>query len=155
MTSTRSKLPLKRAFSAGGVVCRWQGGSIQVVICGQKRSGVWTLPKGTPQGGERLEETAVREVEEETGLQVAMVDKIGSIQYWFIEEGVRYFKTVYYYLMRPLGGDVVYHDPEFDEVRWFDLPEALEVLTYKNDGEMVRRAAEIIRRGVGQESGTA
>lgn len=146
MTATRPKLPLKRAFSAGGVVYRCQGDSVQVVICGQRNSGVWGLAKGTPQRGERLEETAIREVEEETGLQVAIVDKIGSIQYWFVEEGVRYFKTVYYYLMRPIGGDIANHDPEFDEVRWCDLPEAPDLLTYKNDAEIVRRAAEMIRQ---------
>lgn len=145
MSATRPKLPFQRAVSAGGVVYRCQGDSIQVVICGQKLSGVWALPKGTPQAGERLEETALREVEEETGLRVTILDKIGSVQYWFVEDGVRYFKTVCYYLMEPLGGDTANHDPEFDEVRWCDLPEALGLLTYKNDAEVVRQAAEMVR----------
>lgn len=145
MTATGSKLPVKRTYSAGGVVYRRHGDAIEIVVCGHHDAGVWALPKGTPQKGERLEETALREVEEETGLRTEVTAKIGYVQYWFVEDGVRYFKTVYYYLMRPVGGDMSRHDPEFDEVRWCRIDEALKSLTYKNDSDIVRRAGEMIR----------
>lgn len=144
MTPTSSKLPVKRAFSAGGVVYR-RHDLIEIVICGHNDAEVWALPKGTPRKGERLEATALREVEEETGLRTRITDKIGYVQYWFVEDGIRYFKTVYYYLMQSIGGDMSDHDPEFDEVRWCEISEALKILTYKNDADIVSRAQQMIR----------
>ncbi len=147
MSGPGSRLPFKRVYSAGGVVFRRQGGDIEVVVCGQRETGVWALPKGSPHAGESMEETASREVEEETGLRVNIVRKIGNVEYWFVEDGVRYFKTVYYYLMKPVGGDMADHDPEFDEVRWSVLSEALGQLSYENDTKIVRQAEEMVRAG--------
>src|SRR3989337_2529706 len=76
----------------------------EVVICGRDSDGVWGLPKGTLDEGESLEQAAVREVSEETGLQVKIVKKIGVVEYWFAWEGVRVHKWVHHYLMRTTGG---------------------------------------------------
>lgn len=149
MSGGGSRLPFKRVYSAGGVVYRRQGPDTEVVICGQRDTGIWALPKGSPRKGESLGETATREVQEETGLKVGIERKIGEVQYWFVEGGVRYFKTVHYYLMNVAGGNTADHDPEFDEVRWSTLVEALEALTYKNDADIVRQAAGILRAGEG------
>ncbi len=106
----------------------------------------WSLAKGTPDAGETLEETALREVREETGLDVEMQAPIKSIDYWFADRGgdVRYHKTVHFYLMTPVGGDTSLHDPEFDVVEWFPSERALEVLQYANEVEVLRRALELI-----------
>ncbi len=136
---------VRRSLSAGGVVYRWRNGLTEVIICGHRGDRIWALPKGTPRQGERLDGTAQREVEEETGLEVEIIDKIGYVQYWFEENSVRYFKTVYYYLMKPTGGDLSAHDHEFDEVRWCEISEAMDVLTYKNDVDIVCGAGEIIQ----------
>lgn len=106
----------------------------------------WSLAKGTPDAGETLEETALREVREETGLDVEMQAPIKSIDYWFADRGgdVRYHKTVHFYLMVPVGGDTSLHDPEFDVVEWFPSERALEVLQYANEAEVLRRALELI-----------
>lgn len=89
-----------------------------------------------------MEETAVREVQEETGLEVALVKHLGAIRYWFVRgsDGVRCRKTVHFYLMRPVGGSFASHDPEFDEVHWFPAGEALGVMTYGNEAQMVEKA---------------
>ena len=106
----------------------------------------WSLAKGTPDAGETLEETALREVREETGLDVEVQAPIKSIDYWFADRGgeVRYHKTVHFYLMVPVGGDTSLHDPEFDVVEWFPSERALEVLQYANEAEVLRGALELI-----------
>ena len=106
----------------------------------------WSLAKGTPDSGESLEETALREVREETGLEVEIQEPIKSIDYWFAERGgeVRYHKTVHFYLMVPVGGDIALHDPEFDLVQWFPSDEALKTMKYANEAEVLRQALELI-----------
>lgn len=151
MSAPRQRIPFKRVYSSGGVVYRLNREGIEIVVCGRKASGVWALPKGTPRIGESLQETAAREVEEETGLKVTIEEQIGQVQYWFVEEGVHYFKTVYYFLMRPAGGDMADHDPEFDEVLWLAFDKALGVLTYDNDLNIVRRAGELVLLRSGKE----
>src|SRR5690606_29795202 len=73
--------------SAGGVVYRASGAGPEVVICGNLARGTWSLPKGTPEPGEEFEQTAVREVSEETGLAVKALEPLGSIDYWFAMRG--------------------------------------------------------------------
>ncbi len=141
-----ARLQTKRAVSAGGVVCREHEGRLEVLLCGRSSQGLWALPKGTPDQGENLEQTAVREVEEETGLKAAIQRKIGAIRYWFSvpDEGVRYYKTVHYYLMEPVGGDLAAHDWEFDIVQWFPYEEALRLMTYANEVGMVQKAGALM-----------
>jgi 8-oxo-dGTP pyrophosphatase MutT (NUDIX family) len=139
-------MPIEEAVSAGGVVYRRGPQGIEVVICGRTKDGVWGLPKGTPAPGESLEETAAREVAEETGLQVRPLAKIGTIEYWFVrpQEKVRVHKRVHHYLMVPTGGSVEQHDWEYDLVEWVPIEEAIQRLTYPNEAEVVRQAQRLI-----------
>ena len=132
--------------SSGGVVYRHSKGSLEIVLCGRTKSKLWSLPKGTPVIGENLEETAIREVSEETGLEVVIQDKIGVINYSFVneEKNIQYHKHVHFYLMVKSGGSFEKHDHEFDSVRWFSLEEALRVVTYENEIEVILKAKELI-----------
>src|SRR4029078_12670553 len=98
------------------------------LVVGMRRRGrdgvTWTLPKGTPSRGETTEETALREVREETALQVRITAPLPSIEYTFIQDGTRIRKTVHYFLMEPTGGDLARHDHEFEAVRWVPFSEA-------------------------------
>jgi 8-oxo-dGTP pyrophosphatase MutT (NUDIX family) len=136
-------MPSARATSAGGVVLR-QGESGTELVLGRRRrerDGVtWSLPKGTPSGDETMEQTALREVEEETGLQVRIVAPIGPIEYYFVQSGTRIHKTVHYYLMEAVGGDLGLHDHEFDEVRWVRTDDAPTIMTFSTEREVVARA---------------
>ena len=118
---SRPRLRNAQATSAGGIVVRVGQGRHELVL-GLRRLDrdreLWTLPKGTPEPGETIEQTAIREVGEETGLGVRIVEPVGAIDYFFIQDGERIHKTVHYFLMEPEGGDMATHDHEFDEVAW-------------------------------------
>ena len=152
-----AKLKTARAESDGGVVYRGEGDNVEVVLVGRTERNSWFLPKGTPNKGESREETAVRETREETGLNVRILEPIRNITYWFMSGRTRIYKTVYYYLMVATGGDLSLHDPEYDRVAWFPVSQALAILTYSNDADVVRRAVDLIRRreklAVGDQAG--
>jgi 8-oxo-dGTP pyrophosphatase MutT (NUDIX family) len=142
-----ARLTNATATSAGGIVVRYEQGTPQIVIGRRRRErdGVtWTLPKGTPVPGESTEETALREVAEETGLEVRITAPLDSIEYWFAPQGLRIHKTVHYFLMEPIGGDLADHDHEFDEVRWVSLEEAPALLTFETERALVGRAAAAV-----------
>lgn len=136
----------RSAVSAGGVVYRRRGGRIEVVLVARTADGLWALPKGTCESGETLEQTAVREVEEETGLRVRIVDVVGSTRYSFSVRGerVRVDKVVHHYLMEAHGGDFSLHDEEHDVVDWVDVREARRLLTHEAQRDIVDRASVLI-----------
>ena len=144
------------ATSAGGIVVRHDADGAWLVVGSRSRERdgrTWTLPKGTPNPGETREETALREVAEETGLQVRIIEPVDSIEYRFIQSGTRIRKTVHYFLMAAVGGDIAMHDHEFEEVRWIRFSEAATVLTFETERSLVARAARLVdaRRSVGME----
>jgi 8-oxo-dGTP pyrophosphatase MutT (NUDIX family) len=138
--------PQVRDVSAGGVVYRrsTEAGPVEVALVGRLRPKRWALPKGTPEVGETLEGTAVREVGEETGLLVRIEQPLDQIQYWFVWGGVRHFKTVHFYLMEMVGGDTANHDGEYDVVEWFPIAEALRRLSYPNEARVVDKAQQVL-----------
>jgi len=136
-----------RATSAGGVVHRTVDGRLQIVLGHRREPPLWALPKGTPHAGETLEETALREVHEETGLELELESPIRSVSYVFVRGRIRFHKTVHFFLMRPVGGDVSQHDREFDDVRWLDIDEALELMTHATERALVDETATMIPTG--------
>jgi 8-oxo-dGTP pyrophosphatase MutT (NUDIX family) len=136
-----------RATSAGGVVHRREGDRTQILIVHRRSPRLWALPKGTPDAGETLEETALRETREETGIEVDVESPLRSIRYYFIRGSTRFHKTVHFFLMRPIGGGIEHHDAEFDEVRWTDAEEAIALLTHATERSVVedalKRVAEL------------
>jgi 8-oxo-dGTP pyrophosphatase MutT (NUDIX family) len=138
--------PTERATSAGGVVFRHAEQGIELLLGKRRRersSPTWSLPKGTPDEGETREETALREVTEETGLDVRILADVGDIHYRFVREGRRIDKTVHYFLMEAIGGDLADHDHEFEEVRWMSLAEADRVMSFASERDIVARALPV------------
>ena len=138
-------------ISSGGVVFRPAGAGYEVALIRVARADgdAWALPKGWVEKGEDLEQTAVREVREETGLDAKVLRKLGEITYEFYSKAdrSRIVKTVHVFLMEWLGGDTADHDDEVEEVRWFPLEDALRMLTYKNEREMLEKAMSLIQGG--------
>ena len=113
----------------------------------------WGLAKGLIEEGEGSEETARREVREETGIEAEIEEDLGEISYFYVWEGIRVKKSVHFYLMRATGGDVSRHDHEMEDVRWFPAGEALRLASYKTEHEVLSRAAEGLMRERSAEDG--
>ncbi len=148
MTSA-SGLRIERAVSAGGVVYRRGERGIEFLLCGRTAERLWALPKGTPEYGETLEQAALREVREETGLAVEIEAALGTIDYTFTRpvKRVRFDKTVHHFLMRPTGsGSIERHDSEYDRVEWFPAEEALALITHGNEAKVLRRALRALEQ---------
>ena len=139
-----ARLRSATATSAGGVVIRESESGPQLVVGSRRRERdgrTWTLPKGTPNPDETVEQTAIREVAEETGLTVRITGPLDSIEYRFVQRGTRIHKTVHYFLMEPTGGNLADHDHEFEEVRWIRFDDAPSILTFETERALVAKAA--------------
>ena len=103
---------------------------------------MWVLPKGKIEVGETLQGAAIREVNEETGLKVEIIEFINSIEYtYFLKvENMYYRKKGFFYLMKPIGGGFINHDQEFDEVLWVSKQKALKTMTFDSEVEIVKES---------------
>jgi 8-oxo-dGTP pyrophosphatase MutT (NUDIX family) len=120
-------------------------GQIEVVLASRRtRRGdlAWGLAKGGIEDGESREEAAVREVREETGLIAEIEADLGDTKYMYVWEDVRIRKTVHFFLMRCVGGDIDDRDDEMEEIRWFPLDRALKRAAYRGERDVLGRARE-------------
>jgi 8-oxo-dGTP pyrophosphatase MutT (NUDIX family) len=138
---------VEREFSAGGVLVKTiRGRAMVAAIRPQgKPEGVWALPKGNLDPGERPEETARREVLEETGVEGRLVEKLGDVRYTYTRRGgVRVFKIVSFYLFRAGRGRLGEIEErmriEVADARWLPLDEAPRLLAYGGERQMAAKA---------------
>jgi 8-oxo-dGTP pyrophosphatase MutT (NUDIX family) len=142
---------MRREFSAGGVVVRRLRGSwvLAAIRPAGRERGLWALPKGNIGPGEKPDEAALREVEEETGVDARLVRKLGDVRYVYTWAGERIFKVVSFYLFRYRRGRLGEIAPEqrveVAEARWLPLEEAPRLLAYRGEREMAEKALAFIR----------
>ncbi len=124
--------------SAGGVLLK-----DNEVLLIKNPSDVWTFPKGNIEEGENPEETAIREVFEETGVKGKIIAPIGEIRYWYMREGKKIRKKVIFYLMEYLEGNP---NPSWEvkAAAFFPLQEAKKLLKYKGDKEIFEKTMQFI-----------
>ena len=130
-----------RETSYGGVVIR--GDDVLVITPAGKRR-VTGLPKGGANPGESGEQTAAREVREETGITAAVRGRLGQVDYSYRRGGRTVDKTVHFYLCDFEAGDTADHDHEVDDARWMPLREARTRLSYPGERTMIERALSIL-----------
>jgi len=131
--------------SAGGILLRYEGNSILIVIV-QREKGIekkWApalrqLPKGGCREGESLEQTALREVLEETGFKAKLLGKAGQADWSYERNGQMYHETVHYYFLEPIEPPQA-HDDEFEVVRWIKIEEAAKTLSYSEERDLIAR----------------
>jgi 8-oxo-dGTP pyrophosphatase MutT (NUDIX family) len=131
----------EREVSYGGVVVR---GDDVIVIVPRGRRRILGLPKGGANAGERPEETAAREVREETGITVCVRERLGQVDYTYRRGGRAIAKTVHFYLCEFEDGDTADHDHEVDDARWMPLADARHRLSYPGERAMIDRALSIL-----------
>jgi 8-oxo-dGTP pyrophosphatase MutT (NUDIX family) len=143
------RLPTVHETSAGGLVIHGldQDNQAAVVIGRADRRGriLWSFPKGHIEVGERAEETAVREIAEETGIRGDVLASLGSINYWFRAERHMVHKTVHHYLLRFREGELAAaHDHEVGHVAWVPLGELRSRLAHADERRLADLAADLI-----------
>jgi 8-oxo-dGTP pyrophosphatase MutT (NUDIX family) len=146
---------MEREFSAGGVLVRTiRGRTMVAAIRPRGKERIWALPKGHIDDGETAAETAMREVREETGVEGALVEKLGDVRYvytanWEGRKGERIFKVVSFFLLRAGRGRIGEIDEamrvEVAEARWLPLDEAPRLLSYDGERKMAAKALERMR----------
>jgi 8-oxo-dGTP pyrophosphatase MutT (NUDIX family) len=121
--------------SYGGVVIR--GDKVLVITPAGRR--VTGLPKGGMESGETPEQTAAREVREETGVVATVREPLGDVRYTYRRGGRRVRKTVHFFLCDFVSGSTEDHDHEVDDARWMALTRALVELTYPGERALIER----------------
>jgi len=144
-----------REFSAGGIVFKRKAKSekrkadeLLWLVCQHSQHKGWVFPKGFIGDnikGESVENTALREVKEETGITAKIVQKLqDSTGYFYVWKGEKRFKTVHYFLMKYISGDIKNHDFEMQAVEWLPTDKVLDRLTYKSDKQAFEQAFKLM-----------
>jgi 8-oxo-dGTP diphosphatase len=139
---------MKMQFSAGGIVFKKQAAENLILVCQHSQHHGWVFPKGLIGDHiekEKKEQTALREVEEETGVKGKIVKLLIPVDYWYFFEGEKIHKTVYYFLMEYLSGDIAKHDQEMENVEWLPEIGVEKRLTYPTDKKVWQEAKQLLR----------
>lgn len=143
------KLPVVSQVSSGGVAFRNNSAGVEIALISVGPAKRWQLPKGLVDAGETPETTAVREVREEAGIETKVIQKIETIEYWYVgekgQQRVRFHKFVHFFLLRYIAGQVSDHDWEVNEARWVPIEQAKKMLTFKNERQALEKAERLIK----------
>jgi 8-oxo-dGTP pyrophosphatase MutT (NUDIX family) len=144
---------IKHERSAGGLVLRRERNDYDGLIIGRATPRIWSLPKGHIEPNETIENAALREVKEETGIEASIIVKLSDIRYWFYANKLKHSKIVHFYLMRYVAGIPTPQIGEVDETLWAKLDDLPEMLTHVNERRLVEIAQNLVKDKVPTELG--
>lgn len=138
---------MKMEKSCGAIVYRRKGGLVQILLIKHRRGGHWAFPKGHVEAGETERQTATREVLEETGLRVRLLQGFREEVSYHPRPGVQ--KDVVYFLAFAEDSRTTMQEEEISQLRWISLGRVVNYLTYDNDRRLIRQAKRLMRyRGI-------
>jgi 8-oxo-dGTP pyrophosphatase MutT (NUDIX family) len=138
---------MKFEFSAGGIVVKKENDQNLILVSQHSQHHGWVFPKGLigdKVKDENKEDTAIREVEEETGVEGKIIKTLTPVEYWYVFEDEKIKKTIYYFLMDFVSGDITNHDEEMENVEWLPEGEVVTRLTYPSDKKVWQEAEKLI-----------
>lgn len=146
---------MKFEFSAGGIVFQTANAKIEILMVQHGGySHHWGFPKGHIGDhikGESKEVAALREVKEETGINAEILRELRPIEYWYNYEKEKRKKTVYFFIMKALGGSFAEKDQEMQRVEWVPLVNVLQTLTYDSEKKLFQDSVLLIEELVKSE----
>lgn len=133
-----------REKSCGALVIRKNDTATQMLLIKHKHGGHWSFPKGHVEGAETEVETALREVKEETGLDIKLINGYKEKVYYSPRVGIK--KEVVYFLGKSAWVEAIPQEEEISETRWFDIDSVLKQVTFENDKRLIKHALKVIRK---------
>ena len=139
---------MKREFSAGGIIYKKSDQGLQFLLIKNMAmrnpsKSYWGFPKGHLNKGESSKDAALREVKEEVGLNVEIIEKVGQSSYVFQHNGEKIFKIVTMFLMEAKKEKILVQQAEIQEAGWFRKEEVTEKLSFANDKKLFTKAVEM------------
>ena len=138
---------MKLQFSAGGIVFKKNENKTFILVAQHSQHHGWVFPKGLIGDhvkNEGKNETALREVEEETGVRGKIISELSPVEYWYVFEDEKIKKTVYYFLMSVISEDITKHDKEMENVEWISSKDVEQRLTYPSDKKVWQEAKDLL-----------
>jgi 8-oxo-dGTP pyrophosphatase MutT (NUDIX family) len=132
----------RNEHSSGGVVLSLRDGIPHVALIATRNKTRWGLPKGAVTDGETSEAAALREVREETGIEARIVRPLDTIEYFFRAGDTLIQKTVDFYLMEYVAGELQPQLSEVDDVQWFELSSSLQRASFESERKLLATALE-------------
>lgn len=136
---------LTRVYSAGGLIFKYKKNEIKVLLCGKNEPVEWRIPKGMLEENESIEKCAIREVLEEAGYRTKIVEFVDFTTWSYEYEDKIWDETVFFFILELENEKQKNHDTEFEQIKWFTIEKAIDILYYDKEREIAKKALKLFK----------